>query len=217
MNSTLWTWLFILTLWCTFFCWYTSFQGPLTEEEIEAYLSIADTLDETTDPNRVEVLRRFMEEDTGDDFIMLNIGRNYDSPLAVEGVEPGQTTEEVLSNYLAYVVPALISRASHPVQFGDAASTALELLNADGMSEWDNTVSMRYRSRRDFMDFATDPRMPPAHIFKVAAMEKAIAFPVDPWFHFGDLRIVLALILGLIGSTLSWVIAIRRSRRAEAS
>ena len=217
MTATRWTWLVVVTLWCAFFSWYTSFQGPLTEEEIEAYLSIADTLEETTEPDRLSVLRRFMEEDTGDDFIMLNIGRNYDSPLAVNGVEPGQTTEEVLSNYLAYVVPALFSRASHPVQFGDPASTAMELLNADGMGGWDNTVSMRYRSRRDFMDFATDPRMPPAHVFKVAAIEKAIAFPVDPWFHFGDLRFVLTLILGLVGCSLSWVFAIRSSRRAEAS
>ena len=49
----------------------------------------------------------------------------------------------------------------HPVQFGMAASTAIAVVNAEGMELWDNSVSMRYRSRRDFMDFVTDPRMPP--------------------------------------------------------
>ena len=74
----------------------------------------------------------------------------------VEGVEPGQSTEEVLANYLAYVAPALISRASHPVQFGVAAGGTMDLLNAGDLREWGDTVSIRYRSRRDFMEKKVD-------------------------------------------------------------
>jgi hypothetical protein len=93
-----------------------------------------------------------------------------------------------------------------------AASTAIEVLNAEGMEVWDDSVSMRYRSRRDFMDFVTDPRMPPAHVFKVAAIKKTIVFPADPWFHLGDPRLVLGLLLGLIGCALSWGLSSRAGR-----
>jgi hypothetical protein len=212
MTATRWTWLVIVAVWGLFFSWYTSFGGPLTDEEIEAYLSLADSMQPEATPERIALMRRFMEEDTGDDFVMINIGEQYDEPLLVEGVEPGQSTDEVLGNYLAYVWPALLSRASHPVQFGMAASTAIEVLNAEGMEVWDDSVSMRYRSRRDFMDFVTDPRMPPAHVFKVAAIKKTIVFPADPWFHLGDPRLVLGLLLGLIGCALSWGLSSRAGR-----
>ncbi|MEM7413441.1 MAG: hypothetical protein AAF430_24630, partial [Myxococcota bacterium] len=214
MTATRWTWLVLVTIWFAFFGWYTSFDGPLRDDEIEAYLRAAEKL-EPPDPVLVETMRRFMEEDTGDDFIMLNIGKAYDEPLLVEDVEPGQSTEEVLAHYLDYVAPALISRASHPVQFGLAAGGTMDLLNAGDLREWGDTVSIRYRSRRDFMDFATNPRMSQVHVFKVAAIERAIAFPADPWFHFGDLRIILGLVLGLLGCAVSWRISSRRVRRAE--
>ncbi|MEM7377956.1 MAG: hypothetical protein AAF460_10670, partial [Pseudomonadota bacterium] len=205
------TWLVLIGLWASFFAWYTSFKGPLTNAEIDAYLARVSALERTPDAAAVAKLRRFMEEDTGGDFIMLNLGYLYEVPRDTGGTAAGDSTEAVLSNYLAFVLPALLSRASHPVQFGSAAGAALELLNADGMAEWDNTLSMRYRSRRDFMDFATDPGMPSARVFKLASVERAIAFPVDPWYHFGDLRFLLALILALIGSTVSWLLSCRRA------
>ncbi len=81
-------------------------------------------------------LRRFMDEDTGDDFVMLNVIDMYDVPRQIDGVEPGESSEEVLSKYMAYMYPALFSRASHPVLFGIAAHTAMDLMNAPGMEHW---------------------------------------------------------------------------------
>ena len=48
-------------------------------------------------------------------------------------VEPGETSAEVLDKYMAYMYPALLSRACHPVMFGSAANTAMDLMNAPGM------------------------------------------------------------------------------------
>ncbi len=47
------------------------------------------------------------------------------------------------------------------------------------------------------------------HSFKVAAVEKTIAFPLDPWFQAGDPRFLLALIFILIGL----VMQLRRNAR----
>ena len=49
------------------------------------------------------------------------------------------------------------------------------------------------------------------HAFKVAAVEKTIAFPLDPWFNLGDPRILLALIFFIFGLLLQ----VRHNARAR--
>ena len=63
---------------------------------------------------------------------------------------------------------------------------------------------MRYRSRRDLLEIAMNPEFAGSHEFKIAAMQKTIAFPIDPWVQAGDPRLLLALILGLIAALISW-------------
>lgn len=204
MTRTKWVWLVCALIYTAFFSWYTSFGGPLTGDEIEHYLSRFAERTPAPTAERMASLRRFMEEDTGDDFVMLNVIDMYDSPQQIEGVEPGESSDEVMGKYMAYMYPALFSRACHPVMFGTAAHTAMDLMNAPGMEEWTSGALMRYRSRRDMLEVSSNPQFQGSHEFKVAAMEKTIAFPLDPWFQLGDPRLVLALILGMIGFALSW-------------
>ena len=150
-------------------------------------------------------MRKFLEEDTGDDFVMFNVIDMYDTPLQIEGVEPGETSEEVAAKYMDYMWPELLSRASHPVIFGEAANTAMDLMNAEGMEEWTGGLGMRYRSRRDLLEIAGNSDFADSHVFKVAAMRKTIAFPIDPWQSLGDPRFILLLIFLVIGLTVSWL------------
>ncbi|MFT7652454.1 MAG: hypothetical protein ACI9UU_001562 [Candidatus Azotimanducaceae bacterium] len=196
-------------LYACFFYWYTSFGGPLTAVEIEGYLDAMEARTPPAPAETVALLRRFLEEDTGDDFVMVNVIEMYDTPLQIEGVEAGESSAEVLDKYMAYMYPALFSRASHPVLFGTAANTAMDIVNAPGMSRWTTGAGMRYRSRRDLMDIASNPAFSGSHDFKIAAMAKTIAFPIDPWFQLGDPRLVLGLLLGFIGALLSWLAARR--------
>ena len=117
---------------------------------------------------------------------------------------------------MAYMTPALFSRACHPVIFGEAANRAMDLMNADGMESWTRGAGMRYRSRRDLMEIATNPAFAGSHEFKVAAMKKTIAFPIDPWFQLGDPRLVLGLSIALLASLLSWREASKRGGAASA-
>jgi hypothetical protein len=64
---------------------------------------------------------------------------------------------------------------------------------------------MRYRSRRDMVEIAGNSEFQGSHEFKIAAMAKTIAFPLDPWLSLGDPRLLFALILGVIGLGLSKV------------
>ena len=205
MTRTRWTWLALAIVYVLFFSWYTSFGGPLSADEIADYVDRMQTREPAPDPEAIALIRRFLEQDTGDDFVMINLIDLYEVPQQIEGVEPGSTSPEVLDQYMEYMYPALFARASHPVLFGQAANTAMDLMNAPGMHAWTTGAAMRYRSRRDMMDIVTNPAFSGSHEFKVAAMRKTIAFPADPWFHFGDPRLLLALLLLVVGFALSWL------------
>ena len=104
--------------------------------------------------------------------------------------------------------PALFFRACHPVAFGSAATTAVDVWGIDGARTWSQGALMRYRSRRALMEIATNPEFNGPHEFKIAAMNKTIAFPLDPWTQVGDPRLLLGLIL--------LIIALLFGRRAPA-
>jgi hypothetical protein len=214
MTRTRWIWAILTGLYLGFFSWYTSFAGPLNDEEVAHYMALMESREPAPPPERLKMLRKFLEEDTGDDFVMVNIIDMYETPLQVEGVEPGETSDEVLAKYMEFMIPELLSRACHPVLYGQAANSAMDLMNADGMESWTTGAGMRYRSRRDMLEIATNPAFSGSHEFKIAAMRKTIAFPIDPWIQLGDPRLMLALLLGLVGCGLSWREASRRSAAA---
>ena len=200
MTVTKWTWLVIVVIYLGFFSWYSSFKAPLSPQEIEYYVEKVNGTSEA-----LASFRKFMEEDDGDDFVMINIMEIYDTPMQIEGVEPGETTDQVLGKYMEYMFPAMLSRASHPVFRGNAASLrAMDIMNADGMETWTGAAGVRYRSRRDMIEISTNPEFAGRHEFKVAALAKTIAFPVAPFSYLGDPRLILALLLGLIGCAVGW-------------
>jgi hypothetical protein len=184
-------------VYAAFFCWYTSFGGPLTQGEITHYLGLMQA--RGADPVELERLREFLESDSGDDFAMANVIELNATPTPIPGVDAGESSSEVLDKYMAYMWPALLRRACHPVVVGQAAAEALDVWGIDGAHAWSQAAVVRYRSRRDLMEVATNPDFAGPHGFKVAAMAKTIAFPVDPWFQVGDPRLLLALVLGVLG------------------
>ena len=196
-------------LFFTFFYWYTSFSGPLSDQEIDYYLQKFQEREDTT-IDGIQRLEKFLREDTGDDFVMVNLIEIYETPLLIEGVKEGDSSAAVLDKYMEFMWPELIKRASHPIWMGDSASQAMDLMNADGMESWTRAAGMRYRSRRDLVEIGANPEFAGSHAYKVAAMSKTIAFPIDPWFQLGDPRIMLAFMLTLIGLTTS--LMVRRIR-----
>ncbi len=195
-------WLVLVLLYMAFFSWYTSFGGPLTEEEITYYREVVEQVTEG-DPARMAVWEHFMRTDTGDDFAMLNAIDMRDTPQQVEGVEPGETSQEVLAKYTAPFLGRAVLSAAHPVMLGQAAAPAIDIWGIEGANDWDQGGLVRYRSRRDLLEQAESIRDEMAgsniHDFKIAAMEKTIAYPLDPWFQLGDPRFVFALVFAVIG------------------
>ena len=208
-------WTILVLLYLAFFGWYTSFAGPLTSEEIDHYVEIL--AQRGGDPERVERWRQFMEADTGDDFAMLNAIDMRDEPLAVEGVSPDASSAEVLRLYTEPFMLKAIRSAAHPVFLGSAAADARDIWGIEGADEGSSGGLVRYRSRRDLMEQAIFASSLDIHDYKIAAMEKTIAFPVDPWFQLGDPRLVLALVLLVIGLTAQLRSALRRAAALAVS
>lgn len=187
--------------WFLFFFWYTSFGGPLSEEEVDKYMTRFESGESS--PDKIAAFRHFLETDTGDDFVMLNIIEMHEQPERISGVAVDDTSADVLARYMAYMWPALLSRACHPVMFGSAAADAFEVWGIDGEGRWSQAAFMRYRSRRDMLEIAGNPEFQGPHEFKQAAMARTIAFPVDPWASAGDPRLLFGLVLTIVGLLLT--------------
>ncbi len=190
-------WVVLVFLYVLFFGWYTSFGGPLAPEEIEYYVRFMQ--EHGAEPERVALWQRFMETDTGDDFAMMNYLDLRDTPKPGPGVAPGDTSEEVMARYATPFMAKAMQSAAHPVLLGSAASVALDLWGIDGADRWTTGAVVRYRSRRDIMEQVVYAQGLDIHEFKIAALEKTVAFPIDPWFHLGDPRLVLGLVFAVLG------------------
>ena len=203
-------WVLLAVLYAVFFSWYTPWGGPLTADEIDGYLT--SLKDASRTPEQTARWRAFMESDTGGDFAMVNVIELRDTPKPVEGVSPGETSGEVLSRYSEPFMRDAMRDAAHPVFFGFAAAGAMDLWGIQGAERWTNGALVRYRSRRDLMNQAVRTASSHIHEFKMAAMEKTIAFPVDPWFHLGDPRLLLGLLFAVIGLAVHHLSLRRRVR-----
>ena len=198
-------WVSLLVIYAGFFLWYTNIGGKLDKEEIEFFLekfeenASANSADPETYNSQKNLIKRFMEEDTGRQFLMVNNIDMDDDPEDVEGAEPGESAERLLDRYMKHMYAQLLKRACHPVFAGNAVHPSMDLVGIEGAEIWDQVALMRYKSRRAFMEVVTHPNMGSKHAFKVAAMEKTIAYPVETVLYLGDPRFLLALILIILG------------------
>ena len=194
----LWVWLVPLVLYAAFWVWYTPLSGPMTPEEVEQ--AVADFTRDETPPEAIARVRTFFEEDDGRSFIMINILDNADNPVELPATGPGANADDLLNHYMEYMWPALFSRACHPLFAGNAVGESLDVVGIENAGLWERAAMMRYRSRRDMWKIAGNPKFAERHEYKVAALEKTIAFPVQPVVIFSDPRFVLALlILAVLG------------------
>lgn len=184
----------IALMYALFVFWYTDFGGPLTDDEIAGYLEAFSARDEFS-PEMAARLEGFMREDTGRQFFMLNAVDYNENPPDVEGAEPGESAQQLMARYMAFMYPNLFKRACHPIIGGDAVYTAMDLAGIENAEVWDMGAIMRYRSRRSFMDIVSDPAMRGNHDFKIASLTKTIAYPIESTANLGDPRGILGLLL----------------------
>ncbi len=201
-------WITGFVLYGLFFSWYTSFEEPMTEKEISVVLERAKSLGRSE--QNLATLENFMRTDTGNDFIMVNLLDMNESPPQLPATGPGASASDLIAHYMEHMYPAQFKRACHPVFFGQSVSNALDLSGIEGAAHWDQGALFRYRSRRDVIEIATNPAFNERHDYKMAALTKTIAVPVEPLLHPGDARVLMALLLFSISSLIDMLIFRRR-------
>lgn len=164
----------------------------------------------------LKTLEDFMRTDTGNDFIMVNLLDMNESPPDLPATGPGANSTLLLNHYMEHMYPALFKRASHPVFSGKAVADAMDISGIEGANHWDQGALVRYRSRRDIIAIATNPAFNERHEYKMAALTKTVAFPVEPVLNPGDFRIVFGLILFSLFSLLDMLIY-RRNNKKETT
>ncbi len=201
------TWLILGAVYIGFFFWYTDMGGKLSQEEIQVFIKKHEQniIDDGVSPDseelqlRINILRRFMEEDNGKQFIMVNNIEMNKDPGDVLGANPGESADQLMSRYMEYMWPNLLSRASHPIFMSNAVYQSMDLVGIEGGEVWDQAALMRYKSRRAMMEIVTHPDMMDRHVFKVAALQKTIAYPVEPFVFYSDIRIIFGMFILIIG------------------
>ena len=193
--SILKIWLPISFLYLIFFLWYTNLSGPLSDEEIELF---EETFSERSDMERKEILLNFMKEDDGRDFYMINLLDNKESPITMEATGEGATAMDLQAHYMEYMFPEMLKRATHPIFFENVLGSALDILAAPGMENWEIVAIFRYRSRRDLLEIGANPIFFERHDYKIEGLDKTIAIPVETPLIF-DVRTQLFIILLAIG------------------
>ena len=96
----------LAALFVAFCSWYTSCGGPLDAQEIDRYARIMSERGQS--PERITMLRAFLEDDSGDDFVMVNLIELREPPEQVPGVAPGDTAQQVLGKYMEHMWPELL-------------------------------------------------------------------------------------------------------------
>ena len=122
------TWLILGAVYIGFFFWYTDMGGKLSQEEIQIFIKKHEQniINDGVSPDseefqlRIDFLTRFMKEDNGKQFIMVNNIEMNKNPGDVVGANPGESADQLMSRYMEYMWPNLLKRASHPIFMSNA-------------------------------------------------------------------------------------------------
>jgi hypothetical protein len=202
-------WIVAAIIYLAFRIWYDGWRKPLTPEEVEHFSQIiGDRAERGLEAHDIAIVRKFMEEDDGREFIMVNLIEFNASPL----VHP-YTGEDVKARTLvmAYFKPfmsVMLRRAGHPVLSLVGVGGYLDAWNTPPDPGWHAVGLIRYRSRRDAIQIAfASPSFDVIHKFKVAALKQTFAFPAKTQVAlYASPRLTVALLLALGASLLQLIL-----------
>jgi len=192
--------------------------GKLSQEEIQIFIKKHEQniINDGVSPDseefqlRIDLLKRFMEEDNGKQFIMVNNIEMNKNPGDVVGANPGESADQLMSRYMEYMWPNLLKRASHPIFMSNAVYQSMDLVGIEGAETWDQAALMRYKSRRTMMEIVTNPNMMNRHGFKIAALQKTIAYPVEPFGFYSDMRLIFGMLIAIVGLSIRLFLTSKR-------
>jgi len=199
-------WVATLLVYVAFRLWYDGLRKPLTAEEVEEYTRLFEQRAGAGASDEVDlaVMRKFLEEDDGKEFIMMNLLQYNPSPMKHPDTGQDAQAGSILQEYFRPFMGQVMRRAGHPVIAGRAVGGYLDAWNTPPDPGWHGAGLIRYRSRRDIVELSlASAKFPDLHKYKVAALKQTIAFPTQTQMGlYASPRVTVAMALALAATWL---------------
>lgn len=191
--------------------WYDNWSGPLKPAEIERFLAQLEGRWEATG-NSPAILRAFLEADDGREFVMLNLVKAQMDEVRDPATGRKVQGFELLKRYSRRFMPVLLRNGGHPGIVGRKVGGYIDAWNTEADPGWTLFGLMRYRSRRDMIKLASDPRFRDAHPEKILGTLATYSFPTQRMmtFYLGP-RVTVALVLALAAALAHLGLLVARS------
>ena len=190
-------------LYLVFWLWYGGNGQPMSPQEIEEALHKLRSTDPTHDNSEeIEDVRQLLMSDDGKEFVMQNLVRYRAKALYPEGYHFSDDPREADKRYGKSIMGDLL-RYGNLLIF--IARKSGDFVKPEGADAWHYVAMVRYRSRRDFVRFATRANQADKFMHKWAAIEKTHVFPVKPLISLFAVRTLVGLSLFTLGLILTAV------------
>ena len=204
MTASRLRWAFLAVIYAAFLVWYGGSGDPISPEEIEKYVAIAEARNPGPDDARAPVsgfaarLRKFIETDDGQEFVMINLNVYRDAPQYSDGHEATGSAEDAEREYGRRIAPRMFARAIHPLVMVDPA-VSLGGIGEFERQDWSRVTLVRYRSRRDFVEFILHPAYAQDVNHKWAALSHSHTMAATPRISFATIRLLPLSFLIIVG------------------
>ena len=169
-------WICVPVLYALFAAWYFNWQGPISTEEVNRLMLDFDKL-EGSEHTDSATFRKFLEEDDGGEFVMLNLVQLHTGEVAHPLTGEAMSASDLVGEYFGPFAVSLFKRGGHPVFQARTIGGNIDTWNADHNVGFGATAMMRYKSRRDIAELILDPAFSDAHIYKLASIDRTISYP----------------------------------------
>ena len=189
-------WVWVPVLYAVFSAWYFNWQGPLGVDEVTKLMLDFDKL-EGSKHTDAATFRKFLEEDDGGEFVMLNLVQLHAGEIAHPLTGEAMSASDLIGEYFGPFAVSLFKRGGHPVFQAKTIGGNIDSWNADHNVGFGTTAMMRYKSRRDIAELVLDPAFADAHIYKLAAIDRTISYPTHIMMSTA-LQPPIAVLVGLL-------------------
>ena len=198
-------WILAALIYLAFRLWYDGLKKPLSAQEVAHFIVILEQrVADGLESQDIAIVRKFMEQDDGKEFIMVNLIQFNPSPVVHPDTGEGVKAHELVQEYFKPLMKTFLRRAGHPVLMTRAVGGYIDAWNTPPDPGWHAAGLIRYRSRRDAMQAAlASPAFDGIHKYKIAALKQTFAFPTQTQAAvYASPRLTVALALALCASLL---------------
>ncbi len=201
-----WVWAVAAALYIGFRLFYDNWRGRLTPEEIETMLAGAEARspDGVNDP---AIIRKFLEEDDGREFVMVNLVRVPDTMVTHPDTGAQVPAGDMMRAYTRSFMPLLFRHGGHPALATRKVGGYVDAWMVGPDPGWTMVGFVRYRSRRDLLKMVLDPAFQAAHKYKLVGVAETFSFPTRPFLSaYVSPRVTVFLIVALAAALAQLVI-----------